>query len=224
MADSPELASELARALVEDPPPHARDGGAIRRGYDAELDGIVDSSQSAREWIGALESSERQRTAIRSLKVGFNKVFGYYIEVSNANSVSIPADYVRKQTLTGAERYLTPELKEKEAVVLTAQERITARELEILRDLGSAVAESASILRSSAYAIGMLDALLSLAKTAAEFDWRRPEVNAGLRLSIKGGRHPLVERALPAGVFVPNDLELDPDQDQVIILTGPNMA
>jgi len=129
---APELASELARALVEDPPTRARDGGAIKHGYDAELDGITDASQSAREWIASLEVSERKRTGIRSLKVGFNKVFGYYIEVSNANAVSIPADYVRKQTLTGAERYLTPELKEKEAVVLSAQERTSAREVDCL--------------------------------------------------------------------------------------------
>ncbi len=172
----------------------------------------------------SLESAERRRTGIRSLKVGFNKVFGYYIEVSHANAVALPDDYVRKQTLTGAERYLTPELKEKEAIVLTAQERIAERELEILRDLGAAVAESASILRSSAQAIGMIDALMSLAATASEHGWRRPEVNAGVKLSIKGGRHPLVERGLPAGVFVPNDLELDPDADQIVILTGPNMA
>ena len=136
----------------------------------------------------------------------------------------MPDDYIRKQTLTGAERYLTPELKEKEAVVLTAQGRIAARELEILRDLGESVAESAAIVRSSAHAVGMIDALLSLAVTAADHGWHRPEVNAGLRLSIKGGRHPLVEEGLPAGVFVANDLELDPDQDQIVILTGPNMA
>jgi DNA mismatch repair protein MutS len=221
---APELAETLARALVEDPPPIAREGGAIRHGFDAELDGIAEASRSAREWIGTLESSERRRTGIRSLKVGFNKVFGYYIEVSNANTVALPDDYVRKQTLTGAERYLTPELKEKEAIVLTARERIAERELEILRDLGAAVAESASILRASAQAIGMIDALLSLAVTAADHAWRRPEVNAGVKLSIKGGRHPLVERGLPAGVFVPNDLELDPDGDQIVILTGPNMA
>ena len=224
MADAPELASELARALVEDPPPHSRDGGAIRRGYDAGLDGIVDASQSAREWIGALESSERRRTGIRSLKVGFNKVFGYYIEVSNANSVSIPADYVRKQTLTGAERYLTPELKEKEAVVLTAQERIAAREVEILRDLGTKIAELAPALRSTAQAIGSIDALRSLAVAASRERWRRPTVNAGLLLSIKGGRHPLVERHLADGAFVANDLELDPADQQIAIITGPNMA
>jgi DNA mismatch repair protein MutS len=221
---APELAQSLARALVEDPPAVAREGGAIRAGYDSELDGIAEASRSAREWIGGLEASERRRTGIRSLKVGFNKVFGYYIEVSNANAAALPDDYVRKQTLTGAERYLTPELKEKEAIVLTAQERIAAREIEILRDLGASVAESASILRSSAQAIGMIDALLSLAVTAADHAWRRPEVNAGLRLSIRGGRHPLVERSLPAGVFVPNDLELDPAADQIVILTGPNMA
>jgi DNA mismatch repair protein MutS len=221
---APDLAGELARALVDDPPAVAREGGAIRHGYDAELDGVAEASRSAREWIGALEAGERRRTGIRSLKVGFNRVFGYYIEVSNTNTAPLPSDYVRKQTLTGAERYLTQELKEKEAVVLTAQERVAARELEILHQLSSRVSEAASILRASAQAIGMIDALLSLAVTASELGWQRPEVNTGLRLSIKGGRHPLVERGLPAGVFVPNDLELDPDSQQIVILTGPNMA
>ena len=224
ISPAPELVDKLARALVDDPPAVVREGGAIRAGFDAELDGISEASRGAREWIGSLEASERRRSGIKSLKVGFNKVFGYYIEITNANTVKVPDNYIRKQTLTGAERYLTPELKEKEAVVLTAQERIAARELEILHELGEAVAESAAIVRSSAQAIGMIDALLSLAVTAADHGWRRPEVNAGLRLSIKGGRHPLVEQSLPAGVFVANDLELDPDQDQVVILTGPNMA
>jgi DNA mismatch repair protein MutS len=221
---APDLAGELGRGLDEDPPALSRVGGAIRRGYDSELDGIVEASRSARDWIAGLEASERTRSGIRSLKVGFNKVFGYYIEVSNANSNALPSDYIRKQTLTGAERYLTPELKEKEAIVLTAQERIVARELEILAHLGSKVAESAATLRTSAQAIGAVDALLSLAIAAADLGWRRPEVNAGLRLSIKGGRHPLVENSLPAGVFVANDLELDPDAEQITILTGPNMA
>ena len=221
---APALADELRRSLVEDPPVLARGGGAIRAGYDGELDGIVEASKSARDWIAGLEASERTRSGIRSLKVGFNKVFGYYIEVSHANSTALPSDYVRKQTLTGAERYLTPELKEKEAVVLTAQGRIVARELEILGLLGGKVAESAATLRTGAQAIGSVDALLSLAIAAADLDWRRPEVNAGLRLSIKGGRHPLVENSLPAGVFVANDLELDPDTEQITILTGPNMA
>jgi DNA mismatch repair protein MutS len=221
---APGLADELGRALVEDPPALTRAGGAIRRGYDSELDGIVEASRSARDWIAGLEASERARSGIRSLKVGFNKVFGYYIEVSNANSAVLPTDYIRKQTLTGAERYLTPELKEKEAVVLTAQERIVARELEILEQLGAKVAESASELRTGAQAIGAVDAVSSLAVAATDLGWRRPEVNAGLRLTIKSGRHPLVESSLPAGAFVANDLELDPDTEQITILTGPNMA
>ena len=221
---APELASTLARALVEDPPPTLRQGGVIRHGYDADLDEISDASRGARDWIAKLEATERRRTGIRSLKVGFNKVFGYYIEVSHANTAHLPDDYVRKQTLTGGERYITPDLKQREAIVLSAQERIAARELEILHDLGTAVTEAAPALRASAHAIGMVDALLSLAVAAAEHGWRRPEVNAGLQLSIKGGRHPLVERGLPAGVFVANDLELDPDAAQIVILTGPNMA
>ena len=221
---APELAGTLARALVDDPPPSVRDGGVIRAGFDADLDAISDGSRAAREWIAKLESAERRRSGIRSLKVGFNKVFGYYIEVSHANTSKLPGDYVRKQTLTGGERYVTPELKEKEAVVLSAQERISARELEILHDLAAAVAASSPLLRACAQAIGMVDALLSLAVAASEHGWRRPEVNAGLHLSIKGGRHPLVERGLPAGVFVSNDLDLDPDGAQIVILTGPNMA
>src|SRR6202022_1933048 len=176
------------------------------------------------EWIAALESSERRRTGIRSLKVGFNKVFGYYIEVSNANSVSIPADYVRKQTLTGAERYLTPERREKEAVVLTAQERITAGEVEILRNLATKIAEQAPALRTTAQAIGSIDALRSLAVAASRERCRRPTVNAGLVLSVKGGRQPLVERHLADGAFVATDLELDPMDQQIAIITGPNMA
>ena len=221
---SPELAGRLAAALVDDPPALTRDGGAIRAGFDADLDAIADASRHARDWISMLEATERRRTGIRSIKVGFNKVFGYYIEVSHANTVPLPADYARKQTLTGGERYVTPELKEKEAVVLSAQERTAARELEILQQLSESVAAVAPSLRDSADAIGVVDALLSLATAAAEHEWRRPEVNAGLRLSIKGGRHPLVERGLPARAFVPNDLELDPDSEQIVILTGPNMA
>jgi len=221
---APDLVDTLARALVEDPPLNARDGGVIRSGYDADLDAISDGSRSARDWIAKLEPAERRRSGIRSLKVGFNKVFGYYIEVSHANTAPLPDDYVRKQTLVGGERYITPELKEKEAIVLSAQERIAARELEILHHLGETVAASAPLLRETAHAIGMVDALLSLAAAAAEHAWTRPEVNAGVQLNIKGGRHPLVERGLPAGVFVPNDLELDPDDAQIVILTGPNMA
>ena len=220
---APDVADLLTRALIDEPPAGSRER-VIRHGFDAALDEISDASRGAREWIARLEAAERRRTGIKSLKVGFNKVFGYYIEVSHANTEKLPDDYTRKQTLTGGERYITPELKEKETVVLSAQERIAARELEILHELGEVVAGAAPSLRGSAQAIGMVDALLSLAIAAADCGWRRPAVNAGLALIIKGGRHPLVEQGLPAGSFVANDLDLDPANAQIVILTGPNMA
>ena len=219
-----ELAETLARALVDEPPALARDGGAIRAGYDAELDAIRASSREAREWIARLETSERERTGIRSLKVGYNRVFGYYIEVGHSHSAGIPSDYVRKQTLTGAERYVTPELKEKEAIVLNAQQQLVARELEVLKQLHDLVAQAGGELLGTAQAVGEIDSLASLAETAAEHRWARPSVDDGLTLEITAGRHPLVEPGLPAGAFVPNDLRLDPDSEQIIVLTGPNMA
>jgi DNA mismatch repair protein MutS len=220
----PELAGELARALVEDPPAMMREGGAIRAGYDGELDGVQEASRSAREWISGLEAAERERTGIRTLKVGYNRVFGYYIEVSHANQSLVPADYIRKQTLTGAERYLTPELKEREAVVLNAQQDRVARELEILRELQGRVAAAAPGLLACAEAVGELDALASLAEAGVDLRWVRPEVTAGLRLLVEGGRHPMVEASVGFDRFVANDTLLDPDDGQVVVLTGPNMA
>jgi DNA mismatch repair protein MutS len=219
-----ELARELARALVEDPPAVMREGGAIRPGYDAGLDGVQEASRSAREWISGLEVAERDRTGIKSLKVGYNRVFGYYIEVSHANQGLVPADYIRKQTLTGAERYLTPELKEREAVVLNAQQDRVARELEILRQLQARVAAAAAGLLACAEAVGELDALASLAEAGVDLRWARPEVTAGLRLLIEAGRHPMVEASVGFDRFVANDTLLDPDAEQVVVLTGPNMA
>ena len=221
---APALAAELNRALVDDPPAAAREVGAVRPGYDAALDGIREASRSAREWIAALEATERERTGIKGLRVGYNRVFGYYIEVGHAHAGGVPADYVRKQTLTGAERYLTPEMKEREAVVLNAQHDALAREQEVLRALCEQVAAVAGPLLSTAEALGELDALAALAETASALAWTRPEVTAGLNLRIAGGRHPVVEASLPAGSFVGNDVELDPEGQQVIVLTGPNMA
>ncbi|HEX6348673.1 MAG TPA: DNA mismatch repair protein MutS [Candidatus Dormibacteraeota bacterium] len=221
---APVLTAELARALVEDPPASAREPGAVRAGFDAALDSIRDASRTAREYIAALEARERERTGIRGLRVGYNRVFGYYIEVGHAHAGSVPADYVRKQTLTGAERYITPEMKEQEAVVLNAQHDALAREQEVLSGLCERVAAIAGPLLATAEALGDLDALAALAETASALDWVRPEVSAGLELRISGGRHPVVEASLPAGSFVANDVELDPDGQQVIVLTGPNMA
>jgi len=220
----PALADMLARALADDPPAGMRDGGAIRPGYDAELDGIQEASRAAREWISTLEQVERERTGIKSLKVGYNRVFGYYIEVSHANVELVPHDYIRKQTLSGAERYLTPELKEKEAVVLNANQDRVDRELEILRELQRRVAHEAPDLLTCAAAIGELDALASLAEAGADLGWVRPAVSAGLRLAIEAGRHPMVEVSVGREDFVPNDTVLDPAREQIVVLTGPNMA
>jgi len=220
----PGLADELARALVEDPPAVMREGGAIRPGYDADLDGVHEASRSAREWISGLEASERERTGIKSLKVGYNRVFGYYIEVSHSNQGLVPDDYIRKQTLTGAERYLTPDLKEREAVVLNAQQDRVARELEILRELQGKVAAAAPGLLACAEAVGELDALAALAEAGVDLRWVRPEVTAGLRLLIEAGRHPMVEASVGFDRFVANDTLLDPDAEQIVVLTGPNMA
>jgi DNA mismatch repair protein MutS len=222
--EAPELADELKRALVEDPPAVLREPGAVRAGYDGELDAIREASRSAREWIAALESSERDRTGIKSLRVGYNRVFGYYLEVSHAHSAAVPDDYIRKQTLTGAERYITPDMKEREAIVLSAQQDTLAREQELLRQLSGRIAAAAGDLLEAGRSAGELDALAALAETASALGWTRPRVSAALVLDVRGGRHPVVEAALPAGSFVPNDLRLDPDQEQIVVLTGPNMA
>ena len=219
-----DLATTLTAALVEEPPVLLRDGGCIRPGFDPELDGIAQASRSAREWISNLESSERERTGIRALKVGYNRVFGYYVEVPQSQAAQVPPDYVRRQTVATGERYLTPDLKEKEAIVLNAQQHVVAREAEVLKELTFKIAAAAGGILASAQAIGEADALRSLAAIAREHSWHRPEVNAGRRLSITAGRHPLVEAALPAGTFVPNDLLLDTEAEQIVILTGPNMA
>lgn len=189
-----------------------------------ELDRIREASRSAREWIAALEAAERERTGIKTLKVGYNRVFGYYIEVSQAASAQVPAGYIRKQTLSGAERYVTPEMKERETIVLNAQQDTLAREHEILRELHRLAAASAGPVLEAAAAAAELDALASLAEAAAASGWVRPEIHLGPRLEIKAGRHPVVEASLPAGTFVPNDLLLDSDGEQIMILTGPNMA
>ncbi len=224
VAEEGELAAYLAGALVAEPPAHSREGGAIRPGFDPQLDAIHEASRSAREWIAGLEAEERARTGIKALKVGYNRVFGYYLEVSAGQAGLVPPEYIRKQTLTGAERYLTPELKEREAIVLNAQQQVIAREAELLRAIFARVAGGAATVLASAQAIGALDAIRSLAAAARELGWSRPTINAGVRMEITAGRHPLVEASVPAGTYVPNDLLLDPDAEQVIILTGPNMA
>ncbi len=218
------LRAELERALVAEPPGTLKEGGVFRAGYDRRLDDIRDGSQAARDWIGRLEREERERTGIRSLRVGFNQVFGYYLEVSHANRDLVPGEYLRKQTLVNAERYITPELKEKETLVLNAKSAMVAQEQALFRDLCQRVTAAATDLLDAAVQVGEVDALAGLAESAVRERWIRPELRDDPGLEILGGRHPLVERAVGPGRFVPNDLRLHPDEAQIVLLTGPNMA
>lgn len=217
-------ARTIADALVDDPPALLGAGQTIRAGHSAELDALRRSSHEAREWIAGLEQAERGRTGIKSLKVGYNKVFGYYLEVSRANTDSVPEDYQRKQTLVNAERYVTPELKEYESRVLNAEERIAELEGQVYRQLLSLVADDAGAIRSAALGAAQLDVYSSLAEIAVRHQFVRPTVDDTTVLDIHGGRHPVVESTLEAGQFVSNDTRLDADEEQIAILTGPNMA
>jgi DNA mismatch repair protein MutS len=217
------LRARLDALLCDDLPAGAGDGGAIRPGADADLDSLRAAGSSARTYLAALEASERERTGIRSLRVGYNRVFGYFIEVPNAHRDRVPDDYSRKQTLAAAERFVTPDLKEHETVVLHSRERAIAREQELLVGAAALVAMEARTLADAAAAVATLDVAQSLATVAEEGHWVRPAVDSSSTLRIVGGRHPLVERTLGAGRFVPNDVFLD-DQARIIVLTGPNMA
>jgi DNA mismatch repair protein MutS len=214
----------LSSALADDAPATLQHAGVFRSGYSAELDGVVERSRHAREWIANLESVERNRTGIKSLKVGYNKVFGYYIEITRTHSASAPADYIRKQTLVNAERYITPEMKEYEALVLNAEERIRDIESRLFKEICERLAKSSGRLLGTARAIAELDALASLAEAAANNGYTCPEVTADDVLEIRSGRHPVVEVNLPGGErFVPNDSFFEPGE-RIRIITGPNMS
>ncbi len=219
----PEALDLLERALADDPPATLQHTGVIRPGFSAALDKIVRESEHARQWIANLEAVERERTGIKSLKVGYNKVFGYYIEVTKANTHLVPKHYIRKQTLVNAERYITPEMKEYEALVLHAEEQIRALEARLFKDLLQQLAGWRNRLLHTARALAVLDVLAALAEAAVENDYVRPQVVAEPVLAIRQGRHPVVERTLEDGRFVPNDAVFE-EGEIVRLLTGPNMA
>jgi DNA mismatch repair protein MutS len=219
-----EVTGRILQAIVDDPPANLNHMGVIRRGYAEELDNIYDASQHAREWITALEPKERARSGISSLKVGFNKVFGYYIEVSHANSQRVPDDYVRKQTLVNAERYITPELKEYESLVLNAEEQILSVERQLFETLCADLAAQAKVLLDTARALAHLDVFCALADVAAREGYTRPVLSEDDVLVIRSGRHPVVEHLLESGLrYVPNDTVFD-TMSRVHIITGPNMS
>lgn len=217
----PEFTELVARAIVDEPAITLRDGNLIRDGYNSQLDSLRQASRGGKSWIRDLETKERERTGIKSLKVGFNRVFGYYIEVTNANSHLVPEDYQRKQTLANAERYITPELKEQEALVLGADERIKELEYELFLEIRKQVHEHIEAIQQNAKLIANLDVFQSLASAAVKHNFVRPQMSNDYALSIKQGRHPVIEAA--TGRFVPNDVFFD-DSQQIILLTGPNMA
>jgi DNA mismatch repair protein MutS len=215
--------SLLENALDEDPPATLQNVGVIRPGYSAELDGVVERSRHAREWIANLEAVERERTGIRSLKVGYNKVFGYYIEITRANAELAPSEYIRKQTLVNAERYITPEMKEYEALVLNAEERIREIEGRLFREVCARLASAANQLLATARSLARIDVLASLAEAAASGGFVCPEVVEEDVLEIREGRHPVVEQMLSGERFVPNDVVFE-SGERVRIITGPNMS
>jgi len=218
------LLARLEAALVEEPPPTTREGGIFRSGYDAGRDALDDLAHSGKRWIAELETSERARTGIASLKVGYNRVFGYYLEVTRAHRDKVPADYERRQTLTTAERFVTPALKAREGEILGAEEKLRALEHEIFVGLREVVAASVPALQAAATALAEFDATAALAEVASRYGWTRPRVDDSDRLALEDARHPVVERLLPAGEFVPNRVDLDGARRQILLLTGPNMG
>ena len=219
-----ELETVLSSAVVDEPPATVNEGGFIRAGYNSELDELAALSTSGRDFLLKLEARERERTGIASLKVRYNRVFGYYLEVTRPNLHLVPAEYVRKQTTVGAERYVTGELREHEEKVLDADERRCTLEQQLFEELCARVLAQASQIRAAAEAISTCDALLSFARCAVEHGYRRPTVDDSGVIEISSGRHPVVERMLEGETFVPNDLTLDVSGAQILVITGPNMA
>ena len=224
IVDNSDVVELIGCAINDDPPLSAGDGNVIRRGFSPDLDSLRDASRDARDYIARLEEKERQRTGIRSLKVGYNKVFGYYIEVSKSNLSRVPEEYIRRQTLVGGERFITPEMKEYESRVLNAQERIAELESSLFRQVCQQTGESGPSIIATAQAIAKVDVFSSFADAASRYGYVRPELSDGELLDIRDGRHPVVERMMPPGSFVPNDTRLSTADDQLIILTGPNMS
>ncbi len=223
LGDFTDIVSLLERAIVDDPPVSVRDGGIIKDGYNKNLDELKNMSLHGKDWIAEMQQHERERTGIKSLKIGYNSVFGYYIEVTKANLSQVPPDYIRKQTTANAERFYTPELKEKEVMILSADEKRKALEFDLFNEVNSTIAVQSKELQTTAQALGELDVIVNLAEIAINNRYIRPEMNDGANILIRDGRHPVVEISIPGG-FVPNDIHMDCQENQFLLITGPNMA
>jgi len=220
----PEVCSLIEESIAAEPAGAVGDGNVIRPGFSPEMDELKSSSTNARQFIAGLEQRERDRTEIKGLKVGYNQVFGYYIEVSKSNIDKVPEDYIRRQTLTNAERYIVPELKEYESLVLNARDRLEEAERAVYHRVCAQLAESAGAVSQVASAIAKLDVFTGLADAAVENGYVRPKLDLGNAIRVTNGRHPVVERVLDTGTYVPNDVDLSNDGVKVMVLTGPNMA
>ena len=226
-----EVGDLIDRAIVDEAPANLNKPGVIKPGFSAELDGVVNSSEHARQWVDDLEPREQERTGIQSLKVGFNKVFGYYIEVTKSNTDLVPDDYVRKQTLTNAERYITPELKEYETLILNAEERMLQIEERLFKEVCRQLSQYAPRLLATAQVLAQIDVAAALAEVAATHDYTRPALTTESCLAVKQGRHPVVEQAMlrpgrrdeVGDRFVPNNAHMD-QEERIQIITGPNMS
>lgn len=224
LPDWSEVIAKLERALVDEPPLTTNKGAILRQGYSADLDHLNDSIKDARIYIASLQQKERERTGISSLKVGFNKVFGYYLEVTRANSEMVPKEYIRKQTLVNAERYITEELKEKEDLILSAEEKIFRLEEKLYQELVDYLEGYIGDLLHTAHLVAELDLVAGLAELAVSRGYCRPDIFEDRRLVIAAGRHPVIESVLPPGSFVANDVGLQSEGETIVILTGPNMS
>jgi DNA mismatch repair protein MutS len=225
LQEKSEIIAKINDAIVDSPPLSLTEGGLIKKGYHAELDELRLISVSGKDWIARLQKSEREKTGISSLKVNYNKVFGYYIEITNPHLAKVPPNYIRKQTLVNAERYITPELKEYEEKVLGAEEKIIALEYELFDEIRQFVAQSTLVLQENARNFASLDCLSNLAEIARQNDYSRPTIDEGEEIIIQQGRHPVIEKLLPHGEsFVSNDVKINNSKEQILIITGPNMA
>ena len=219
------IAEEIQRAIVDEPPMAIKEGGVFRAGFDENLDELRNASSLGRQWIADLQNREIERTGIKSLKIKYNAVFGYFIEITKSNLDSVPADYHRKQTTVNGERYITDELKKMEDKILGAEERSKALEYEHFVALRNRVLAHLEPIQETADALAVLDSLCGLTETARLFNYVRPTLNESRNLFIRDGRHPVLDQTLTGGErFVPNDVTLEPEQNRLILITGPNMA
>ncbi len=224
LREEPALVQRLQQAIADEPAATTRDGGIFRDGFDAGLDELRQASREGKDWLAALQEREITRTGIKSLKIRYNSVFGYYLEVTRSNLALVPADYHRKQTTANAERYFTPELKEMEGKILGAEERARQLEHELFLALREEVLAHVASLQQTSAALAAIDALASLAEVARMHHYTRPKLREAGRIEIRDGRHPVLEQTLEGGKFVPNDVLLDAESARLLIITGPNMA